>query len=299
MTGTEIYNKILALLDVYSQGGTPIAAVENADIENKTIFFIDMAQKEWWKQSKVTDQVIITNKPPINLIDNTDAILDFSETTYLPSQLGLGGVGSYSIQVNEEANSNAQITLQQQTGATWTDVVIYTPTDIEGFHTYKGNTGTTDPVRLKLTGTNHFLHKNRAMYEYSYNTVPTYEQWVKYSLPTNFNGVDAVIEEYPCGNYAQGNNYKLENYRDFYYNFNFEGEIRITYKPIAPTFTALTDTIFIDDVLAQNIVYDVVAKLGFYENPDLVNWAESKALEGKQMAVTNTSSAYIMTNYYG
>jgi len=305
MTVQDIYNKILAMIDQYTEDGVDISSAENIDIEKKVILFVDSAQKELWKQNKKTSQVSITNKPPINLLDNADTYEDFKETVYYPDSTGTPGAQGYSIQVNEEASDNATITLQELVGATWTDLVTITPTSITELTTYTGVltlTSTSNQVRLKLEGTEHYLHKNRALWQYKYKaaSVPIYEQWVKYDMPTDFNGLDVVIEEFPFGQYYSGAPYKIENYRDFYYAFDYEGEIRITYKPIPTTVTALTDTIEIDDVLAEAIVYDVVSKLGFYENPDLVNWSEGRRLEAKMDASANEVPAPdIVVDFYG
>ena len=75
--------------------------------------------------------------------------------------------------------------------------------------------------------------------------------------------------------------------------------IRITYKPIPVTITSLDDTVQIDEVLAQTIVYDVISKLGFTENEALVNWGEGRRLEAKQEAVGNDiATEEIITSYY-
>jgi len=187
----------------------------------------------------------------------------------------------------------------------WTDLVVVTPTGIDTLTTFKGVlsvSSTTNPVRLKVEGTEHFLHQNRALWKYLYkaDAVPTYESWVKYDLPSDFNAIDMIVEEYNVRQYAQTENYKIENYRDFYFNYYFNGSIRITYKPIPITITALTDTIQIDDVLAQNMVYDITAKLGFYENPDLVNWSEERRIESKaDSSVDDAPSAEVVVDYYG
>ena len=109
-----------------------------------------------------------------------------------------------------------------------------------------------------------------------------------------------VVEEFPSRQYSQAANYKLENYRDFYYNFYYEGLIRITYKPIPADITSLDDDLQIDTAFAQTIIYDVVAKLGFYENPDIVNWAEGRRMENKAEAKNDEpTSADIIIDYYG
>ena len=300
----DIMNKVLAMIDNYTEDGVVVAEADNIDVEKKVILFTDMAQKEMWKYSKNTKQIEITNKQPENrlgMLSNFDLVDFEGETQYYPNESGIEDVQGYSIQVNGDCT----LTYQELVAGTWTDLVVLTPTSIDTLTTYKGVlsvSNTTNPVRLKIDGTTHFLHQNRALWKFLYQAdkVPTYEPWVKYELPEDFNSVDMIVEEFQVRQYAQSNNYKLENFKDFYFNFYFNGSIRITYKPVPVTITALSDTVQIDEVLAQNIVYDICSKLGFYENPDLVNWAEGRRLENKQEASTDEAlSAEVVVDYYG
>jgi len=304
----EIYNKILSMLDQYTEDGVNIAEEDNIDIEKKVIVLTDMAQKEMWKLNKNKKQIEITNKPDENrlgLLSNM-RLIDFEgKTQYYPSTDGIDNVQGYSIQVTEGASDNATITYQELIAGVWTDLVVLNPTGIDTLTTYKGVlniTSTTNPVRVKIEGTEHFLHTNRALWKMKYkaNLVPTYEPWVKYDLPTDFNTVDMVVEEFPDRQYSQSANYKIENYRDFYYNFYFEGNLRVTYLPIPTTITSLDDELQIDTTFSQTIVYDIISKLGFYENPDLVNWAEGRRIENKQSATNDEPlSAEVVIDYYG
>jgi len=304
----EIYDKILAMLDQYTEDGVPVAEADNIDIEKKVIVLTDMNQKEVWKYNKNTKQVEIVNKPDENrlgLLSNFKLVDFEGETQYYPNEAGIDNIQGYSIQVTEGANNNATLTYQELIAGVWTDLIVLTPTTVDTIETFKGVlsvTSTTNPVRLKVEGTEHFRHTNRALWKLKYKPelVPTYEPWVKYDLPDDFNSVDMVIEEFPQRQYSQSANHKIENYRDFYYNFYFEGMIRITYKPVPATITSLDDELQIDTAFAQTIVYDVVSKLGFYENPDLVNWAEGRRIENKQEATNDEPlSAEVIVDFYG
>jgi len=300
----DIMNKVLVMIDNFTEDGVDIPTSENIDIEKKVVLLTDMAQKELWKLNKNTKQIEITRKPPENKLGGSTGLIDFEgDTQYYPSTDGVSGVQGYSIQVTEEASDNATITYQEEVSGSWVDLLTVSPTGSQT--TYKGVLSVTDtnnPVRVKIDGTEHFLHHNRALWKYKYksSSVPTYEAWVKFALPDDFNGLDMVVEEFNVSEYAQTENYKIENYRDFYFNFDYNGSIRITYKPIPETITALTDEVQIDEPLAQSIVYDIVAKLGFYENPDLVNWSEGRRIESKSDAsVNDVVSAEIVIDFYG
>lgn len=299
----DLYYKLLGLLDQYTEDGVITAEEDVIDVQKKFIIFADQAQKELWKYNKITKQIEITNKPPKNrlgLLSNFD-IIDFEgDTQYYPNEAGINNVQGYSIEVDGDCT----ITYEELVGSSWTQLVQLTPTGLTEMTTFKGIlnvSSTTNPVRLVVSGTTHFKHMNRALWQFKYATdkVPEYAPWVKYDLPTDFNAVDMVVEEFPVRQYDANSIYKLENYRDFYYNFYFEGKIRVTYRPVPSTITALTDTIDIDDVLAEAIVYDCAAKIGFYENKDIVNFAEQRRIEAKTEASMDTpSSPEIMTDFY-
>ena len=299
----DLYNKLLAMIDNYTEDGVEVSPADNIDVEKKFILFADQAQKELWRHNKVTKLIKITTKLPENRLGNLSEfdIVDFEGSTqYYPDEAGVNDVQGYSIEVDGDCT----IKYQEQVAGTWTDLVTVTPTGITEMTTYKGVlsvSDTSNPVRLKIDGTTHFRHMNRALWKYKYATakVPEYAPYVKYDLPDDFNAVDMIVEEFPVRQYNGIAAYKLENYRDFYYDIAFEGEIRITYKPIPSTITALTDTLEIDDVLAQAIVYDCAAKIGFYENKDIVNYAEGRRAEAKAEAEEDTPmSPEIMTDFY-
>lgn len=299
----DIYKKILALIDSYTEEGIEISSEENIDIEKKVILFSDMAQKELWNYNKNTKQIELTNTVQPNalgLLSNFNLVDFHGETQYYPNESGVKNVQGYSIKVDGDCT----LTYQENVGGTWTNLKVIMPTNISELTLYKGVlavSNTNNPVRLKIDGTTHFRHKDRALWEYLYqdDKVPTYGAWIKYELPDDFNSIDAIIEEYKVRQYTDANSFKLENNSDFYFNFYFDGIIRITYKPIPSTITSLDDTIMIDDVLAQTIVYDVVSKLGFIENNALVNWGEDRRMESKQEAIGNQlATEEIIQDYY-
>jgi len=304
----DIINKVLALIDAYSSRGVIISAEKNADIIKKSILFADMAQKELWAYSKNTKQIELTHRQQPNRLGTLSNfnLVDFKgDTQYYPSEGGIANVNGYSFKVNEEASDNAVITFEELVSGVWTELVTVTPTSITELTVYKGVltvTDTSNPVRMKISGTEHFLHKDRALWEYKYkvDSVPTYEAWVKEELPDDFNETENVIEEFPERQYNEMVNYKLENFRDFYFNFDFEGVIRITYKPIPSTITSVDDTIQIDEVLAQTIVYDIISKIGFTEDTALVNWAEGRRLEAKSESIkSEPANETSIINVYG
>lgn len=295
---------MLALFNNFTEDGNLIAPAENADTEAKFIVFADMAQKELWKYSKATKQVEITNKAPINqlgLLSNFDIVDFVGETQYYPDENGVAEVQGYSVKYD----GDGVITFEENISGIWTQIEQLTPTSVTTLTLAKGVltvSDTSNKVRMVISGTTHFRHKDRALWKYLYQAdkVPEYAAWVKHELPDDFNAIDEVVEEFPSRQYRDAANYKTENYRNYYFNFYFEGLIRITYKPIPATLTALTDVLTIDDVLAESIVYDAAGKIGFYKNKDIVNYAEQRRVESKAEATSDQpASEEAISNMYG
>jgi len=300
----SLYDKLLALFNNLTDDGDLISPEENADTEAKFILFADMAQKELWKYSKATKQVEITNKAPINqlgLLSNFNIVDFFGETQYYPTEFGVSNVQGYSVKYD----GDGVIEFEENILGVWTNLVTLTNVGITTLTLATGvlNVSSTDnAVRMVISGTTHFRHKDRALYKYLYQTdkVPEYAAWIKYDLPDDFNSMDEVVEEFPSRQYRQSAYYNVENYRDYYFNSFFEGLIRITYKPIPTTLTSLDDYLTIDDVLAESIMYDAAGKIGFYKNKDIVNYAEQRRIESKGEAIhSGPAIEESNTNVYG
>ena len=296
----DIYNKVLAMIDEFTNQGVPISDDDNADVLAKVVLFVDMAQKEWWRYNRSTKTVELTLKPPVNLIKELtgDIIENKGEAQYYPTADGVPSVYGFSIMVDGDCT----IKVQEHFNGQWvdlfnqsyvTDTLTTIKSDITPFNA-------SNNIRLVVSGATYFTHLNRALWgvKYKPNRIPTFAPWVKQELPDDFQAIDMVVEQV-ADKYIQSPVYKIENYRDFYYNYDFEGILRIIYKPICQTITSLDDDVQIDEVLANNIVYDVLAKVGFYENTDVVNWAEGRRVESKVEAnKSGPISSIVINSYY-
>lgn len=83
--------------------------------------------------------------------------------------------------------------------------------------------------------------------------VPTTE-WQRVELPVDLKKIDKVIVDYPYNKQI----YRIEregNKQILYVVPNYEGEIKVQYRPIPLDITKLEDTIEIDDITAQLIPY--------------------------------------------
>lgn len=296
----DIYNKVLAMIDEFTNQGVQISDDDNADVLNKVILFVDMAQKELWRYNKTTKVVELTLKPPVNLLKEatTDLLENTGTTQYYPNDIGVPGVYGFSVMVDGDCT----VKLQEYFNGQWVDLFSqsYSTTAMTTVKSSVTPYNPSNNFRLVLSGTTYFTHLNRALWGVKYRSdrVPTFAPWVKQNLPSDFQAVDMVVEQV-TNNFIQNPVYKIENYRDFYYNYDFEGILRIIYKPVCQTIISLDDDVQVDEVLANNIVYDVLAKVGFYENTDVVNWAEGRRVESKAEAnKTGPISSIVMESYY-
>jgi hypothetical protein len=286
-TVRNLFDKARALLNVYTEDGVQLPASDYADMEAKAIPLSDMAQKELSKTGRLFNVYEFDNKPAPNLLgllSNFNAVDYIGTDQYYPSEAGISGAKAFYFEVNRPT---AIVTIEELQGSSW--VAIATPTITASITSYTGHKGTitplasTNPIRMKFSGTTHYRHINRCLFSYPFALadIPTYRPWFKITMPANYRNLDAFIEEYPDRQYANGVNYKREGFKDFFINYYYEGNIRITYKPVPTDITSMSDVLEIDDITAQAIVYYVAARLAPFKKKELVQFFESKFLELK------------------
>ena len=303
VTVSQLFEKVRAILDELSVNGVEIPAKDVADIQKKAILFFDSAQKRLFKIGNFYKTIEINNTETPNLIGGKPFdIIDFEgETEYYPNEHGVANVQGYHLQVDGDCT----IEIQEKQAGVWTSLVTENPSGLTEFATYKGILtvlSTTNPVRMKLSGTTHFRHTNRALFKYKYavTKVPDYEPWIEYTLPDDFRMNDYVIELPSDQQYINSATYKMEGFKKFFYAYNFNGVIRITYKPVPTTITSIDDVVEIDDITAEIMVYDCAAMIAPYENIDIINFVESRGMEMKaDLTFEGPEPAYILPDLYG
>ena len=304
MTVNDIILDARALLDEYTDDGTVISSDDLPDLIASGIRFADMGQKELYKIGRAQKTIEIANKPVENKMgkfSNFDIVEYTGTDQYYPSEAGLPNIKSYYF----EADMTHNVVIQELEGGVWTDLVTKSAT-VTAMTAYKGNitpSTTGNYIRFKFTGTTYYRHVNRALFEWSFNTddnVPDYTPWVKYELPDDFKSIDMVVEEYPTRQYNYSATYKFEQPNSFYYNYDFEGEIRIIYKPIPATLTSVDDVLQIDDIVAKALSFYVASWLSPYSNQSLTNPLFQKYLELKvENTVKDPMSEESIIDVYG
>jgi hypothetical protein len=283
-TVRQLFLKARALLDEYSDDGVIIPEAEVIDMQGKSILLADMAQKILYKTGKMFGTFEIANKPAPNLLGNLSNfdIVDFvGDTQYYPNESGVVGAKAYYAESDGDNGGTNKMEIEENQSGVWTVIKTETfPASITSLTPYKGlitPLSSTNSIRMKLSGSTHFRHVNRCLFSYPFSVskIPSYRPWIKAVMPSNFQSRDQVIKETSTG-YTNTSSYKWEGWKNLYYSYNFDGNIRIIYKPVPVTLTGIDDVLEVDDITAQAIVYYIGARLAPFENKELVQFFEDE-----------------------
>ena len=284
-TVRNLFLKARALLDEYSDDGVIIPEAEVIDMQGKSILLADLAQKKLFKTGKMYDTFEIANISTPNLLGNLSNfdLVDFIGTTqYYPDESGVAGAKAYYIESDADNGGTNKLEIEENQSGVWTVLNTVTfPASITSLTAYKGlitPLSSTNSIRMKVSGTTHFRHTNRCLFSYPFSAakIPSYRPWVKAEMPSNFQSRDQIIEETAEGDYINTTSYKWEGWKNLYYSYGFEGNIRIVYKPVPITLTGIDDTLEIDDITAQAIAYYIASRLAPFENKELVQFFEDE-----------------------
>jgi len=298
MTVQEILYDSRALIDEYNEDGVvkPSSDSDIAALESNGIRFINMAVQEIFRDSKNFSEYNLVCKAIPNLLSDQFDVEEFTGTDLNYPEDGIVGAKAYYFTVD----SDATVYIEEYNGSAW--VVLSTisiVTDLEA--DYSGSITPSDslyPIRIRMSGTTYYRHLNRCLYEYNFKTIPEYREWVRYDMPSDFGEVDKIINERP---YELNSNFKWEGNNTLAVKQDYEGTIKIIYKPLPTTITAVTDVLDIYNPTAEQFVrFFVAAKMATTENTDLVNYFEGKANELKYEALkTPPASEEPIADVYG
>jgi hypothetical protein len=198
---------------------------------------------------------------------------------------------------------------------TWSiiDTINYSAvTDEPKFVAFKGSispSGLATAVRYRFTplapNSYYFRTQNRAFFkpQFQEDRIPEYRPWIKKQLPPDFKSLDQVIREYPTRQYDKDSKVKWEGKNDFYFDYYFEGSMRIIYKPVPERVTNpnLTDVLQLDDVTATTILpYYLATHLMLDENSSLASYFNQRFMELKAFAMQpRPVGEQVIVNVYG
>lgn len=298
MLVSDILLDVRALLDEYTEDGTIIADDEVVDIVKKAIRFIDMGQKELYRLGNIEKTYEFANYPTTNELGESFDIIPFLGTTlYYPDENGTDAKSYYI-----EADGTHTIEVQELESGSWSTLATHSGSALSSLTAYKDNltlTTSGNKVRFKVSGTNNFNTRNRALYNYTFDTVPVYSAWVEEEMPSDFRMLDAIVEEYPIRNFNKLGGYKWVKPNKFYYSYYFKGNFKITYKPIPTTITLSTQTIEVDDITAKLLAFYTASWISPFENQSLANplFAKYEDLK-RELYIVKPAQEEKITNMY-
>lgn len=109
-------------------------------------------------------------------------------------------------------------------------------------------------------------------HEFAYTSDNT-NPWVITDLPSDVKSITKVIVSKDYCNYIPYTNYKLEkngSTTSIYIDYPFDATVRVQYRPIPTTITAITDTLQVDDFTANVIVYGLTRWFAASESNEVV-----------------------------
>lgn len=176
-----------------------------------------------------------------------------------------------------------------------------TANSVSTFSQYKGaitpTVGATKS-RLRFSGPYFYRTINRALFGIPLDPakIPDYKPWFKVTMPADFKSVETIIDEVPDRQYTREIGTKWEGRRDLYVNYYFVGKVRIVYKPVPVTITALTQTLQADEISSMSGAYFLSATLLLIEDPASASYFqqmyESMKLES-QLKQPSSESAIV------
>ena len=273
-TAQGLFEDIKALFDELSNKGVTISADKTKDMELKAIRFLSMAQREIYDMGNYFGEFTHIQTSYENQLDDNFDIKTFTGTNYTTD--GVQAQAYYF-----EVDDDATVTIQEQIGDNWVTLEVLTCTSSNAFTPYRGTVTTSRNIRLVFSGSTFYHYRNIALWDIPFKTVPDYGEWIQVELPDDFMNISDIVKITEGEGYLRNGDYKLEGQRNLYVSKDFEGIIRMTYHAIPPAITSLDDTIVVDDIHSNMMVYYAAAKIAPAERPEVVNFFEEKYQESR------------------
>lgn len=263
-TVSDLFTRACSLVDSLKNDGS-VDTSTTADYKARTLTLVDIAQKDLIRNADYYKQYELSRNPIesmygyksgfdiVEYFGNQDLSLEINNNKY-------GEVTSYYF----ESDSNTGVVYIEDFTSGWNTLATINLSNTGlGFKTYKGSVSGTNGAtrsRIRFTGANYYKIINTALFNHNFESgkIPDYAPFVKIQLPNDLKSIDKVIIEYPDLKYTHDSIYKIEwenNRQSLYIDYYYAGKIRIQYKPIPAVLTSFNDTILIDDITAQAIIY--------------------------------------------
>lgn len=304
-TAEQVFIQSMALADEMTDTINVVNASDTASYRARTPGILTLLQAELIKQGDLFSTFEYSSKP-IDPLGGADSGFDYRQydgtEIVIPNN---GAAYAYSIDIDGEATVYVEDSVD---GASWNLLATISATDpaYRSYVNYKGvlvPTAGATQSRFRFGGAYEYSFTNYALFgvPLKASRVPAYAPWVKVQLPTDFKSADQIVNEFEPQQYNQDSFFKWENMRDMYVQYNYEGVVRVNYRPIPAVVSAMTDTLQLDDVTCRTLLpYGLCAELFKEENemisrPCLVRFKELKAVASKM----KPANVQIMVDVYG
>jgi hypothetical protein len=296
VTAQNIFDNAMSLIDEILDSGL-ISSSDTATYTARSPKIINMGQNELMALGDFYSTHTLSNKPI-----NPQVGTGFVVTEHIDTDIIFEATGSKAYYF--EVDSEATVYIEKDTGSGWnTYYIAGVPSTVTYFTAYSGliSSNATDRIRIRFTGGYHYRITNVALFKESFNSVskiPVYRPYFKVTLPIDLKYIHEVVLE--TGDKYYKEPYKLEGKRDLYVSYYFEGNMRVIYKPVPTTITALTQTLEIDDITAITVLpYHLAYHLLSEENPTLALELKQQYKELKAQAYTKSpASETEILDYY-
>lgn len=299
-TAEQVFIMSMAIADEMSDTINVVNASDAASYKARTPGILTLLQAELVRQGDLYKTFEFSNKPVESIVNG------FDYQAYTGTDISFEGSGqarAYSFEVDGEAT----VYIEDYTNG-WNVLATVSATDptTRQFTVYKGvvvpSSGAT-ASRIRFSGTYSYNFTNYALFS-SYMKlarVPDFAPRVKVSMPSDFKSLDQVVNETELKQYLKDTDYKWEGHKDLYVRYDFEGVVRINYRPIPAVIAATTDVLELDDVTCRTLLpYGLAAELFKEENKDVSVFCKNRYDELKANAVLRKpASEQMITDVYG
>ena len=301
ITGEKIFTHSIAIVDELLDTGL-LSEDDTANYRAKAPFLINLAQAELSKIGELFNTYEISNYPIESQL-GTGANWSIDEYNNKDKTFQAIGSKAYYFEVDSEST----IYIEESTnGSSWSVLsTISVPSTVTTMTAYKGlitPSVSTNHVRIRFSGSYYYRFVNVALFSQSFSSsdnIPTYQPFVKKTMPSTFKSVDQIVKE-DAGIYTKSSMYKWEGKKDLYIDYNFKGKIRIVYKSIPAIVTDLTSDIEIDEVIGLNLLpYFLASHFMLDENPDVAGFCQSRYEELKLDHSKKKSHEETIIDVYG
>ena len=312
-TGTEIFDRAIVVLDELSDTGVVLDA-QVKEYKYRAPSLLDLWQQQNTDLRATHD---ILRKPPVNLLGTRYDVKEhgaddetFAATAAAGVATSTAGAAVFTV------DNQSEVYIENRVAGAWANAAGYyaqdggdetafdgliTVAELTAPSTFKCRmTAAGTQTRLRFSGDYQYLFSNFALFDIALPTcarVPEYGEYVKYALPDNFDRVEQILTESP----AAGLSHKWENGSDLMVNYDYEGTIKITYRPNPTKITALTQTLEISEGAAAAGVYYLAMYFAMSDqNEDLASLCRSEYQRiSSKMTVKKPLKAQPIRDVYG